>query len=202
MNQLKTRIESELKSLRPVERALARAFVDHFSSTYGSSAYDLGKLERGTSYPPGHDAALLDYVSLTFAHTYLRDRFACVYCELDGLKSAGAYAVIQVDHLVPVNPEDMGVWQPVPDADRFVVGYSPSNLVCACRSCNSRKSNQVVPSVGPLMPYPERRAQVVKAFRADQVGAISTKPAEVYVTQVHEAAAFVEAYKAAVDAIP
>ncbi len=191
-------IERELARLGPAERRAADALALTFPETFGAGGYDLDKLAREGAYPMDLDQQdLLAYVQTAFAVTCLRDRFCCVFCGLDGLESPENYAAIQVDHLVPVRPEDPSVWDGVGDSDRFVRGYAPDNLACACRSCNSSKSNRVLGVTLAMGREARIDAASARFDRTSSPGKPHESPAKRYTTEVHQVRAFVAAYLAA-----
>jgi len=200
MERIQQLIDDELKKLGHFELQLALALGNHFPESYGQRAYNLDRLARGWSYPGGQVSELYAYVEATYAVTYLRDAFRCVYCEMDGLESAEHYAAMQVDHLAPVGPKDPDIWNHFPEDEWFIRGYSPDNLACACSSCNASKSNHVL-KVTTLMPRPERLKRAVAAERARRNvvrGQPSASCAPRYASEVREVAAFVAAYRAVV----
>lgn len=113
-----------------------------FVGTYGLDQYRSTKLLRSLSAPHGlAPREVAAYLQIAFNVTYLRDRFRCQYCDLDGLSSAGAYGRIQVDHLVPIAPREEDVWGGISDEERFILANGPENLACACAGCNPAKGN-------------------------------------------------------------
>jgi hypothetical protein len=138
-------IETTLGAISPDLRSLGDELSRLFPASYGAEAYNIQRLAREVPVPQDvNQTTLINFVRTTFAVTYLADRFKCVYCGLNGLEAADQYAVIQVDHLVPIWPKDMSVWNGVAEDQRFVLGYAPDNLACACRSCNAAKGNKIL----------------------------------------------------------
>lgn len=163
MNDVRKCMEAELVDLSVEERRLAMAFgsSEEFQDTYGLDAYRGQKLLRSLAVPAGVERAeVAAYLQLAFNATYLRDRFRCAYCDLDGLATSGSYARIQIDHLVPIEPADVSVWAGVPDDLRFVRANGPANLTCACNRCNPLKNNQLLGTALTMT-----RAQKVEAVR-------------------------------------
>lgn len=195
-DRISKEIEAQLSLLAGYEKVAAKVLGDHFPQTYAARAYRLERLGRGWPYPSGRDTELLEYVQLTFGATYLRDRFRCVYCDLDGLASPGNYAAIQIDHLVPLATESREQWGE--EELWFIRGYSPDNLACACQTCNASKSHY---EHCTLRDRPRSR-RIELAIRGEQrrrdivTGKPKERFAEIYNTQVHEVAAFVAAYQA------
>ena len=181
-------MEAELAKLPLDLRAKAERFgqLDPFQDTYGLAAYRTPKLLRSLAAPPGLSGKeIAAYLQLAFNATYLRDRFKCVYCDLDGLVGPGTYARIQVDHLVPLEPSEPEVWAGMSAEERFVIGNGPENLACACNRCNPVKANRVL---GVTLGM--SREQRVKASRAMLGRATSVDP---YDAELREVQAFLVA---------
>ena len=76
-------------------------------------------------------------VKFTRANIYLRDRYRCQYCGLEGKKSE-----LNIDHLVPRSRGGASTWE---------------NVVVACIPCNRRKGSRLPDEAGmKLERKPER----------------------------------------------
>jgi 5-methylcytosine-specific restriction endonuclease McrA len=142
MASSKSVVDEELAKLPAGLRKLAGDLGVQFPDTYGIACYVPAKIAREQELPADLERGqVAEYIQLTWNATYLRDRFVCAYCGLDGRSGAAEYALLSIDHLVPIWPSDGNVWKEMNGAEVFLRANGPDNLATACRHCNSAKSN-------------------------------------------------------------
>ncbi|MCY4057456.1 MAG: HNH endonuclease [Gammaproteobacteria bacterium] len=107
-----------------------------------------------------------------FILPFIRERGKCGYCGRDLIRDRLAYAVGQVDHLLPKGKYGK-------------LANEPDNWVLCCRLCNETKGQRVPDTVPKdqdeakkLVTDPELRERLIEAIRNDNAEGLKGKRSE------------------------